>query len=118
MLYRENRKEILRDFAKEIKEEKERKRRKKIGRAMADAAKAQLRQEVKAAREAIDKKEWKTALQHCKEALKLDPKNYNVLVFVGLAAAELGQEKQSEEAYRRATTLQPNTLLAWQVRSS
>lgn len=81
---------------------------------MADQ-RAQLRQELKAAREALDKKEWKEALQHCKTALKLDSKNYNVFVFIGLAAAELGQEKQSEEAYRRATALQPATILAWQV---
>jgi superkiller protein 3 len=81
---------------------------------MADP-KVQLRQELKSAREALDKKEWKEALQHCKAALKLDGKNYNVFVFIGLAAAELGQEKQSEEAYRRATALQPSTILAWQV---
>jgi len=78
-------------------------------------AKAQLRQELKAAREALDKKQWSEALQHCRAALKLDSKNYNAFVFVGLAAAELGQEEKSEEAYRRASALQPTTVLAWQV---
>ncbi len=77
--------------------------------------KAQLRQALKSAREAIDKKEWKEALQHCKAALKLDKNNYNVYVFIGLAATELGQDAQAEQSYRRAVALSAANPLAWQV---
>ncbi|XP_066273178.1 tetratricopeptide repeat protein 37-like [Branchiostoma lanceolatum] len=69
---------------------------------------------LKAAREAIRKKEYKEALKHCKDVLKQDKNNYHALVFVGVAAAELDQPDQAQAAYRRAAEAEPDQLLAWQ----
>lgn len=48
--------------------------------------------------------------------LKLDKTNYNAWVFIGLAASELEQPDQSHAAYKKAAELEPEQLLAWQVR--
>lgn len=48
---------------------------------------------------------------------KEDKTNYNGLVFVGKAAAEMGQLEQGVAAYRKAIDTEPNQELAWQVRS-
>ena len=47
--------------------------------------------------------------------LKLDKGNYNALVFIGVAAAELGQPDQAVMAYRKAIETDSEQLLAWQV---
>lgn len=44
-----------------------------------------------------------------------DKNNYNALVFVGVAAEGLEQFDQALKAYRRATEVSPEQLLAWQV---
>ncbi|KFQ12766.1 Tetratricopeptide repeat protein 37 [Leptosomus discolor] len=69
---------------------------------------------LKSAREAIRNKEYKEALKHCKAVLKQEKNNYNAWVFIGLAAAELGQPDQAKGAYKKAIELEPNQLLAWQ----
>ncbi|XP_076854203.1 tetratricopeptide repeat protein 37 isoform X2 [Brachyhypopomus gauderio] len=69
---------------------------------------------LKSAREAIKNKEFKDALKHCKAVLKLEKNNYNAWVFIGVAASELDQADQSRAAYRKATDLEPQQLLAWQ----
>ncbi|XP_030323083.1 tetratricopeptide repeat protein 37 [Calypte anna] len=69
---------------------------------------------LKSAREAIRNKEYKEALKHCKAVLKQEKSNYNAWVFIGLAAAELEQPDQAKAAYKKATELDPNQLLAWQ----
>ncbi|NXU78745.1 TTC37 protein, partial [Oreotrochilus melanogaster] len=69
---------------------------------------------LKSAREAIRNKEYKEALKHCKAVLKQEKNNYNAWVFIGLAAAELEQPDQAKAAYKKATELEPNQLLAWQ----
>ncbi|PKU28096.1 tetratricopeptide repeat protein 37 [Limosa lapponica baueri] len=71
---------------------------------------------LKSAREAIRNKEYKEALKHCKAVLKQEKNNYNAWVFIGLAAAELEQPDQAKGAYKKAIELEPNQLLAWQVR--
>lgn len=38
-------------------------------------------------------------------------------MFIGLAASELEQPDQAQTAYKRAVELDPEQLLAWQVRS-
>lgn len=48
--------------------------------------------------------------------LKLEKTNYNAWVFIGLAASELEQPDQSQAAYKKAVDLEPDQLLAWQVR--
>lgn len=69
---------------------------------------------LKSAREAIKNKDFKEALKHCKAVLKLEKNNYNAWVFIGLAASELEQPDQSQSAYKKATELEPDQLLAWQ----
>uniref|UniRef100_A0A8D3BWL5 SKI3 subunit of superkiller complex n=1 Tax=Scophthalmus maximus TaxID=52904 RepID=A0A8D3BWL5_SCOMX len=77
----------------------------------------EVKTELKSAREAIKNKEFKEALKHCKAVLKLEKNNYNAWVFIGLAASELEQPDQSQSAYKKAVELEPEQLLAWQVRS-
>lgn len=50
--------------------------------------------------------------------MKQEKNNYNAWVFIGLAAAELDQRDQAKGAYKKAIELEPNQLLAWQVRES
>ncbi|KAM8960803.1 superkiller complex protein 3 [Pelodytes ibericus] len=69
---------------------------------------------LKNARDAIKNKEFKEALKQCKAVLKQEKNNYNAWVFIGLAAAELEQPDQAQAAYRKATELEPDQLLAWQ----
>ncbi|XP_075693260.1 superkiller complex protein 3 isoform X2 [Rhinoderma darwinii] len=69
---------------------------------------------LKSARDAIRTKEYKDALKHCKAVLKLEKNNYNAWVFIGLAASELEQPEQARAAYKKATELEPEQLLAWQ----
>lgn len=38
-------------------------------------------------------------------------------MFIGLAASELEQPDQAQTAYKKAVELDPEQLLAWQVRS-
>lgn len=78
----------------------------------------ELKTALKAAREAIRNKEFKEALKQCKAALAEDKNNYNALVFVGVAAEGLEQYDQALKAYRRATEISPEQLLAWQGLSS
>lgn len=49
--------------------------------------------------------------------MKLEKNNYNAWVFIGLAASELEQPDQAQAAYKKAVELEPQQLLAWQVRS-
>ena len=48
--------------------------------------------------------------------MKQEKNNYNAWVFIGVAAAELEQPDQAKAAYKKAVELEPNQLLAWQVR--
>lgn len=48
--------------------------------------------------------------------MKLEKNNYNAWVFIGLAASELEQPDQAQTAYNKAVELEPEQLLAWQVR--
>lgn len=54
---------------------------------------------LKGARESIDKKDYKEALEWSERALRVDNGNYNALVFKGLAAANLDKSQDSEKAY-------------------
>ncbi|XP_030049258.1 superkiller complex protein 3 [Microcaecilia unicolor] len=69
---------------------------------------------LKSARDAIRNKEYKEALKHCKAVLKVEKNNYNAWVFIGVAATELEQPDQAQAAYKKATELEPEQLLAWQ----
>lgn len=53
-------------------------------------------------------------MKYCKTVLKQEKDNYNAWVFIGVAAAELGQPDQAQGAYKKAADLEPEQLLAWQ----
>ncbi|KAJ1304710.1 hypothetical protein OPQ81_005849 [Rhizoctonia solani] len=76
---------------------------------MSNAIKAKL----KAAREAINNKDWQTAQKTAEDILSYDAVNYNGNVFLGLASFELNEIDKSEQAYRKAIDIQPDQLLAW-----
>ncbi|XP_078484312.1 uncharacterized protein LOC144744202 [Ciona intestinalis] len=69
---------------------------------------------LKAAKAAIQQKEFDEALLHCKAVLKEDSGNYNGLVFAGLVYAELGQFENSSTAYQDAVKASPDQPLAYQ----
>ncbi|KAJ7668399.1 TPR-like protein [Mycena polygramma] len=73
-----------------------------------------VKAKLKAAREALGKKQYAAAKDAAEQALTFDPANYNANVFIGLALLELGDFVQSEQAYRRAIDASPEQLLAWQ----
>ena len=73
-----------------------------------------VKTELKAARELIKQKEYKEALKHCKNVLKVDKGNYNGLVFIGVCATELEQFDQAKQAYRKAIDANSEHILAWQ----
>lgn len=75
-----------------------------------------LRNLLKDARTHIADKKYEDLLKCCQEILRLDKKNYNAFCFVGLAHSKLGNTEKSQQAYIQATKLQPDQLLAWQVR--
>ncbi len=62
-------------------------------------AEPSLKDCLKSAREAIDKKDYNAALQWSESAVKLDKANYNVYLFIGIAASKLNQTPKSEQAY-------------------
>ncbi|KAH8828520.1 superkiller protein 3 [Flagelloscypha sp. PMI_526] len=72
------------------------------------------KQKLKAAREAISKKDYSKAKDNASSALEYDPDNYNAHVFLALAYSELGQLDESEQSYRNAIQLNKDQLLAWQ----
>ncbi|KAG6908388.1 hypothetical protein DXG01_004817 [Tephrocybe rancida] len=69
---------------------------------------------LKAAREALGKKDYATASDAASQVLDYEPDNYNATVFLALSLLELGQYEKSEQAYVRATSLNPDNPLAWQ----
>ncbi|KAJ7502768.1 TPR-like protein [Mycena galericulata] len=73
-----------------------------------------VKAKLKAAREALGKKQYAVAKDAAEQALAFDPTNYNANVFVGLALLELGDFSESEQAYRRAIDASPEQPLAWQ----
>ncbi|KAG2492147.1 hypothetical protein HYH03_009638 [Edaphochlamys debaryana] len=75
---------------------------------------ASVKKLLRSARECLGRREYREALQHCKEALAEDKSCYEAYIFVGKAAFHLGEHAQAEAAYRRASDLDPRNALAWQ----
>ncbi|KAI9468081.1 MAG: hypothetical protein EXX96DRAFT_591852 [Benjaminiella poitrasii] len=69
--------------------------------------------DLKAAREAIGKKEFNEAVKACKRVLLWEGENYNAWVFLGVAYTGLENDEEAEEAYKRAIEINPETMLAW-----
>jgi tetratricopeptide (TPR) repeat protein len=73
------------------------------------------KQQLKVARDAIAQKNFDYANDLCENILENDPLNYNALVFAGLAQKELQNYEESLIKYRKATQIQPDNTLAYQV---
>ncbi|KAF5372987.1 hypothetical protein D9758_001789 [Tetrapyrgos nigripes] len=73
-----------------------------------------VKTKLKSARDHLGKKNYDAAKDAALQVLDFEPDNYNANVFLGLASLELGELDESEKAYRRATDLNPDQLLAWQ----
>ncbi|KAF9222633.1 superkiller protein 3 [Gyrodon lividus] len=69
---------------------------------------------LKAARDALGKKQYEAARDAASQVLDYEPDNYNAHVFLGLAFLELEQHDKSEQYYRKATELKTDHILAWQ----
>ncbi|KIW02841.1 uncharacterized protein PV09_05898 [Verruconis gallopava] len=68
---------------------------------------------LKAAKAAIDAKDWDTAIAQAQTVLASDPKNYFAKLFLGRAYDKQGKVAESAKAYEDATELQPNDERAW-----
>ncbi|KAI0063698.1 superkiller protein 3 SKI3 [Artomyces pyxidatus] len=73
-----------------------------------------VKNKLKAAREAIGKKDYQTAHDASAQILEYEPDNYNAKVFLGLSLLELGQVERSEQTYLSAIGLNPKQPLALQ----
>ncbi|KAI8341483.1 hypothetical protein BC941DRAFT_510688 [Chlamydoabsidia padenii] len=69
---------------------------------------------LKAAREAIGKKDFEEAIKCCNRITLWDSGNYNAYVFLGVAYAGLNNGEESVKAYKHAIEINPDSLLAWQ----
>lgn len=69
---------------------------------------------LKASREAIQAKDWASAIEAADSVLEQEADNYNAHVFRALALLNSQRYDDSQAAYRRAIKAQPATLLAWQ----
>jgi superkiller protein 3 len=74
----------------------------------------QIRNNLKAARESIAKKEYDKSLELAKKVLSFEPRNYNALVFGGISLLYLDQYSDSEHLYREAVLVSETNPLAWQ----
>jgi superkiller protein 3 len=75
---------------------------------------AQIKSNLKAARESIAKKEYVKALELARKVLALEPGNYNAHVFAGVSLLNLSQYAESENSYREAISINSTNPLAWQ----
>ncbi|KAI0268796.1 TPR-like protein [Gloeopeniophorella convolvens] len=73
-----------------------------------------VKAKLKAARDAIGKKDYQTAHDTSLQVLDHEPENYNAKVFCALSLLELGRIDQSEQAYQSAIKLNKKQPLAWQ----
>jgi superkiller protein 3 len=74
----------------------------------------QIKNNLKAARESIGKKEYEKALELVKKVLSFEPGNYNAQVFAGVSLLNLSRYQESENAHRTAISLNDANPLAWQ----
>ncbi|EFA76906.1 hypothetical protein PPL_09658 [Heterostelium album PN500] len=65
-----------------------------------------LKQSLKDARDAIDKKDYKKALEICTDSLDYH-NNFNIHLFMGLSLFNLNRYPESEKSYQNALSLTP-----------
>jgi|SRR5579871_628452 superkiller protein 3 len=75
---------------------------------------AQIKSDLKAARESIAQKDYRKALELTRRVLSFEPGNYNAQVFAGVSLLNLSIYGESEKAYREAAQISPSNPLAWQ----
>lgn len=68
---------------------------------------------LKAAKAAIDSKQWQEAKEQANTALEKDPKNYFAKLFLGRANNGLSLFDEAAKAYNDATKLNPGEAQAW-----
>ncbi|EGG22708.1 tetratricopeptide-like helical domain-containing protein [Cavenderia fasciculata] len=64
---------------------------------------------IKQARDAIDKKDYKKALEICTDGLDFHNMNFNLHLFIGLCNFNLNKFKDSEDAYKNAQSITPSS---------
>lgn len=69
----------------------------------------------KAAREAIDRQDYGTALRLCDSGLEIEDNHYQLLVFKAVSLQNLSRIPDAIESYKLAIAVQPTLSLAWQV---
>ena len=75
---------------------------------------AQIKSNLKAARESLAKKDYEKALEITKKILLFESGNYNALVFAGVSLLNLSRFPESERSYREAISGNKTNPLAWQ----
>lgn len=68
---------------------------------------------LKAAKSAIDAKNWNEAIQQAHVALEKDPSNYFAKLFLGRASVGIEKHDDAAKAYNDATTIKPDDTQAW-----
>lgn len=74
---------------------------------------SQVKTALKAAKSALDKQDFETAVLQAKEVVSQDPENYFGYVFLGRALEKQGKAQSAIEPYERAASIKPGEDLAW-----
>lgn len=77
---------------------------------------AYVKGRLKAARAALEARDWSTAASTASDILSFEASNANALIFKALALSNLNQLDESEALYRRALEEHPGLALAEKVR--
>ncbi|ORX43026.1 TPR-like protein [Hesseltinella vesiculosa] len=72
------------------------------------------KQHLKAAREALGKKDYDEAIKCCNRIILWESGNYNAYVFLGAAYAGLNNVDEAIKSYEHAIDIDKDQLLAWQ----
>jgi len=75
---------------------------------------AQIKSNLRAARDSIKTKDYAKALDLANKVLTFEPGNYTAHVFAGTSLFNLSQLAESERSYREAVSLNSTNPLAWQ----
>jgi superkiller protein 3 len=68
---------------------------------------------LKAAKSAIDSKNWEEAVEQANAVLEKDPNNYFAKLFLGRANDGLSRYDDAAKAYNDATKIKPDDAQAW-----
>ena len=72
-----------------------------------------LKTALKAAKAAIDKKDWEEARTQATAVIEKDPKNYFAYLFLGRANHGISRFDEAAKAYHDATNIKPEDPQAW-----